>query len=247
MLKIKHQFLNCHPGFISQVLTKSKIHFSSESILKISEFLDLNSAEEEILVLLLEYEKAGSQDLKKFWAKRINLLKKENLKIEKQVSKLTTELDDKSKSTYYGHWSYAVIHMMVSLKEFKNEDSIIKYLGLSRKHVRKVIDFLMSKNLIVKKEDGLSVGPTRIHLPASSNLVSLHHRNFRQLSLNFLEVENDFNLHYSSILTLSKKDCLKIKELIIQLIKDKEKILIPSPNEDILCLNLDLFKLVRDS
>ena len=67
------------------------------------------------------------------------------------------------------------------------------------------------------------------------------------ISLNFLEVENDFNLHYSSILTLSKKDCLKIKELIIQLIKDKEKILIPSPNEDILCLNLDLFKLVRDS
>jgi hypothetical protein len=238
--------LNCQPGYISQVLNKSKINFSTESIMKVSAFLKLNPTEEEFLIMLLEYEKAGSEDLKNFWNKKIQTLKQENLKIEKQISQTSGELGPEAKSIYYSHWSYAFVHMLVSLENYKNPENILQKVGLDRKHINKVLDFLLKEGLININEGKLEIGATRIHLPASSPLIKAHHQNFRQMAIAYLDQDNELDLHYSSILTLGKEDCLQIKNLILKLIKDKEQILLPSPNEEIICLNLDFFQLIRN-
>ncbi|HXH30016.1 MAG TPA: hypothetical protein VNJ01_04320 [Bacteriovoracaceae bacterium] len=83
----------------------------------------------------------------------------------------------------------------------------------------------------------------RTHLKDGTHFSKSHHQNFRQRAINSLEEENTFDLHYSSVLTLSKKDMLKIRELILKLVSDKKEILIPSPNEDMICLNIDLFRM----
>ena len=69
------------------------------------------------------------------------------------------------------------------------------------------------------------------------------HQNWRHRAILSLGEDNDFDLHYSSVLVLSKKDSLKIKDLILEFIKEKEKILLPSPEEEMVALNVDYFKI----
>jgi hypothetical protein len=135
---------------------------------------------------------------------------------------------------------------MVSIEKYRKPDTISKQLSLSKQQVSKVLHFLLEKKLIEKVDGEYDIGPTRIHLPASSPLVMMHHQNFRQMGLSYMDQENDFDLRYSSVLTLGQEDAIKIKNLVLKLIKDKEAILIPSPNEEIIGLNLDLFKIARN-
>lgn len=233
--------LNCQPGYISQVLNKSKIHFSPENIIKISAFLKLSPPEEEYLLNLLHLERAGSKELQNYYQKRVKKMQEEHLRIDKQIKDINRELSEVDKAVYYSHWAYAAIHMVVSIKGLQTLEAIVEKLSLKPRFVEKVLQFLSEKGLIEKLGEKYSVGKTRIHIKADAPLVKSHHLNYRHKAIHSLENENDFDLHYSSVMTLSFEDAQKIRDLVLKLIRDKEKVLIPSPNEEIICLNLDLF------
>lgn len=237
------EVLNCNPGYISQVLGKSKIHFNSENIIKISLFLNLNTDEQEFLLSLLQLERSGSKELKNFWIAKVEQLRKQHLKVEKQVKNISKDLSDTEKAIYYSHWAYSAVHMAVSIDHFKSSEEISKRLKISNQLALRIVKFLEEKNLITKEKNSYQIGNTRIHLKSDSPLVKSHHQNFRNKAILSLEEDNDFDLHYSAVLTLSKKDAVKIRQLMLKFIRDKEEILIPSPNEDIIGLNLDLFKI----
>ncbi len=234
--------LNCNPGYISQVLSKTKIHFSAENIIKVSHFLELNSAEEEFLIALLHLERSGSKELKYYWQGKIKVIRNQQLKVEKQVKKTSQDLSESAQAIYYSHWAYSAIHMLVSIDDFINAQEVSKRLKISVQLASKVLTFLEDNGLIAKDKNIYRIGKTRIHLKSESPLVKSHHQNFRNKAIISLEEDNDFDLHYSAVLTMSKKDAIKIRQLLLKFISDKEEILIPSPNEDIIGLNLDLFK-----
>lgn len=157
---------------------------------------------------------------------------------------MNLDLDIETKSIYYSHWSYCAIHMIVSIDKFQKAELIAERLKLDLTFVQKVLNFLENKGLILKgKNDRYYIGKTRIHLKNNSPLIKSHHQNYRHKAILCLENENDFNLHYSGVLTLSKKDAIKIRNLMLKMIAEQEEILIPSPNEEIISLNLDIFKI----
>jgi uncharacterized protein (TIGR02147 family) len=236
------QALNCNPGYLSQVLNKSKIHFSPENIIKISSFLKLNPTEEEFLLSLLHLERAGSKDLERYWKIKVSEIRKKHLKIENQVKNISQDLSEAAKAIYYSHWAYSAVHMVVSIEPFKNTEEISMRLKISNQLTGKVVKFLKENDLITKDGNFYRIGNTRIHLKSDSPLVKTHHQNFRNKAIITLEEDNDFDLHYSAVLTLSKKDAIKIRQLLLKFIADKEDILLPSQNEDIIGLNIDLFR-----
>lgn len=251
LLQVKHGrgskvklagILNCQPGYISQVLTKSKIHFSPENIIRISEFLELDVSQSDYLLTLLHKEKAGSENLKDFYETKLKKAKEEHLKVERQVQP-NLELSGEVKAIYYSHWAYCAVHMLVSIEAYQKSELIAKKLKLNQDFAQKILNFLEEKSLIVKTGARYTVGKTRLHLQSSSPLIKSHHQNFRHKAITSLDEENQFNLHYSSVMTLSKKDALLIREQVLKLVASNDKILIPSENEDIICLNLDLFKI----
>lgn len=236
------EVLNCNPGYISQVLNKSKIHFSAENIIKISAFLKLNSNEEEFLLALFYLERSGSKELVKHWQNKVSLIQKQHSKVESQVKNLSQELSESAQAIYYSHWAYSAIHMVVSIDKFKTAEAIATRLKISEQLATKIVKFLEENKLIIKDKTHYQIGKTRIHLKSNSPLVKSHHQNFRNKAITSLEEENDFDLHYSGALTLSKKDAIKVRQLLLKFLADKEEILIPSANEEIVALNFDLFK-----
>ena len=49
--------------------------------------------------------------------------------------------------------------------------------------------------------------------------------------------------HYSSVISLSRLDAERVKKIILKALKDSEKILADSREEELYCLNFDFFKL----
>jgi uncharacterized protein (TIGR02147 family) len=233
--------LQTHPGYISQVLSKSKIHFSAENLMKVSSFLGLSNPEEEFLMALLQLERSGSVELEQFWRQRVEVLRRQFQKVEKQVT-ASRELSDAAKAIYYSHWSYSAVHMVVSIDAFSSPQEIAHRLRVSGELATKVLAFLTENGLVSTRAGRYEIGKTRIHLKADSPLVRTHHHNFRTKALVALEDDSEFNLNYSAVLTLSKKDAIKIRSMLLEFLKEAEVILGPSENEDIVGLNLDLFR-----
>ena len=235
--------LNCQPGYISQVLNGNKTNFSLEHLERVGSFLNLNENEMDYLILLGQYEKAGSHHLKQMLLRQIQSSQQSELTINKKVLQSGKVLSDKEKEEYYSHWSYMGIHMLISIEQFNSRKAIQKYFKLSSDLTNKVIDFLTSSGLIAEQDKRLSIGKTRIHLDPSSPFINSLHQNLRNKAIQSLENKSDIDLHYSSVLILSKEDMHKIKEMILEFIKAKEKILIPSPEEGIVALNIDYFQI----
>jgi uncharacterized protein (TIGR02147 family) len=236
-------FLNCQTSFISQVLTGAKTHFSLEHISQITKYLKLDAEQSDYLILLCLYEKAGTKDLQEHFYKKIVAVKNQHQLITAKISKRGSTLSNEQKAVYYSHWAYMAIHMAISIPDLSTEDKIRKYFNFPQEFVSEIFKFLIDAELIEKEQNHYKIGKTRIHLENTSPLVRSLHSNWRQKAIDSLIDKDELNLHYSSVLILSKKDALKIKQLILELIKEKEKILLPSPEEQMVIFNLDYFKL----
>ncbi len=238
------EYLSCGPGFISQALSEGKTHFSLEHIYKVGIFFHLDEAEMNYLILLSQYEKAGHLELKKHLEKQIKEIQNSSTEITSMIKKSNRKLIDSEKAIYYSHWTYMAIHMAVSLPHLNSIKEIKEHFSLDLEHCKGVIGFLLDAGLIEKKnENKLIIGKTRIHLERTSPLIKSLHQNLRQKAIDSLISNDEVNLHYSSILVLSKSDIQKIRSLILELIKKKEEILMPSPEEEMVVFNVDYFKI----
>ncbi len=234
--------LNCHPGFVSQALSPGKASFSTENLFRACRFLNLGDEETEFVLLLRDRENAGSIDLKNLFSKKITALQTLNLKVEKQVRTMSV-LDPQSRAIYYSHWTYAAIHMAVGLPHLKTPQKISDRLGIPLDQTKSVLKMLKESGLVEEKKGEFLIGKTRIHLSKEDPLVRAHHQNYRLRAIQSLDCEKDFDLHYSSVMTLSKKDADIIRTLILDLIRAKETILGPSKDEELVCFSLDYYLL----
>jgi hypothetical protein len=81
-----------------------------------------------------------------------------------------------------------------------------------------------------------------VHLPAESDFVLSHHRNYRLRALEELKIRKPRNLHYSMLLAVSKADAQRIRELFLELFKKADEIIVPSREEVAYQLCLDYFE-----
>lgn len=237
-------YLNCQSSFLSQVLTGDKTHFSLEHIKKIAEFLTLDKDELDFLILLCLHERAGSNELKKHFESKITEQRELHQQINKKISKRGQGLTLDQQATYYSHWSYMAVHMLISIPSLATTEKIKNHFNLAPHFIDEILQFLLECDLIEKHGHRYSIGKTRLHLGKNSPFVKSLHQNWRHKAIESLaESDDGFDLHYSSVLVLSKKDAEKIKDLILEFIRKKEEILAPSPEEQAVALSLDYYKL----
>jgi len=81
-------------------------------------------------------------------------------------------------------------------------------------------------------ENGVvTMGPAHWHLPHDSVLVRTHHLNWRSKVIHALDLQNDKNLYYSVVYSVSKSDALQLKNKILELIQANLKLVGPSKEE----------------
>lgn len=235
--------IGCHTAYVSQVLNGSS-HFSLEQSERAASLLGFNLAETRYLLALNQYERAGTPELKKICAEQINELidKQFQFKGRLQYKKALTAED---RAQFYSSWIYGAIHVLVSVPGCSSAKGISDYLGLPPAQVMEALDFLTTTGLVKKKGTMYEIGVTHIHLDGESPLIAHHHKNWRLKVSQMLDCQNPSDLHYSSVITASKADSVRIKRILAKAIDDVRKVVRSSDNEACYSYLIDFFSLER--
>lgn len=236
------RYLGCQTSFVAQVL-RGSTHFSFEQTEAINEFLSHSDEEAEYFFLIVHLARAGTEKLRRRISKKLERLREENLILSKRL-KSTTSLGTEEKAVYYSNWYYAAIHALVSIPQLQTVDALSRNLSLSHVLIQHVLDFLVQCQLVRIKKGKYEIGVEKMHLPGDSPFIQRHHGNWRIQALRALEKIKPEDLHYSSVISLSRAELLEIREKIISLIQEKKKIIVASEKQEVgACFVLDLFEL----
>lgn len=233
--------LSCHSAYVTQVLKKDA-HFSLEQAEILNPFLRHTNDEADFFILLVQSGRAGTQSLRERIDRQMKHILEKRQLLKKRFSG-NVELKEVDQMTYYSHWYYCATHILTSIDKYQTIEALASRLSLSSERVVGILQFLESVGLIqVKAGKYKYCGNDFLFLGNDSPLLPRHHTNWRMYAISSLgNVENN-DLHFSTVVSLSDKDVLKIKEKMITEIESTRKIIRDSPEEDIYCYNLDFFK-----
>jgi uncharacterized protein (TIGR02147 family) len=236
--------LNCQPTFVSQVLN-GNAHFSMEQAEKVSRFLGHTEEEREYFFLLLQKERAGTQELKEYFATKMGQLLAKRQVLTHRLGKDTT-LNRVDQAIYYSSWHYAAIHIAVTIPNLRTRESIADFFKLPLNKVSKVLEYLVSTGLLEKNENGeYSTGHSKIRLGNDSHNILKHHTNWRNQAIDSLDRETPFDLHYSAVLSISAADKVRIKDMILEALKSQLAAADASPEEELYSYCIDFFSLKK--
>jgi len=235
------QYIGVHTTLVSQVLKGLK-PFTLEQASLICEFLGLSELETEFFLLLVQLDRAGNESLRKILKRQINEMKQKSAELSNRLQS-QKKLSEEKRAVFYSDWTFSAVRQLTAIKGFHSLDAIADYLDLSKKQAKVIIDFLLSTGLCMEEKGKLLIGASSTHLEASSPWVRVHHANWRQQALSRMAQEEHAKLHYTAPLTISKQDALQIREMIVQFLEMVDKVIEPSPSEEVRCLNIDWFKI----
>lgn len=235
------QALRVSTTMISQVFRGDK-HLSLEMAADLCDYLHLDEGDSQYFLLLVEYEKAGSANLRTKLLRRLKEEQKQSLDLEKSLKVKREELSNEDKSIYYSSWIYSGVRNLCSISDFQDVQAIADRLHLPLFQVAKVIDFLLSRQLLKQEGDRLKVGAAWTHIPAKSLLVNKHHQNWRLQGFQKMIHADDQSLFVTAPMNLSKAVANQIREELPEFIQRITKLVEPSPSEVVRCLNIDYFE-----
>jgi uncharacterized protein (TIGR02147 family) len=232
--------IGVNSGFLSQILKEDKT-FSPEQALGVTEFLQLNEREREYFLLLVNYDRAGSKELKNYLLKNIRAKQSEYQQLKNRV-KIDTKLSESTQAIFYSDWVYSAVRQASAIPNLSRPNVIADFLSVPTKRVLEVIEFLLSTGLCVSENGELKIGQRRTHLDESSPLKKNHHQNWRTKALELVFDSWDLKLHYSSPMTISKQDAKTVKKIILSMIDQVNQVADQSHSEELVCFNVDWFR-----
>lgn len=237
------EVLTCQNAYISQVLN-GHAHFSLEQGLIVSQFLKHNELEGRYFLLLIEHERAGTKELKKYFQNDLQLLREKFLNIKSRLD-VSRTLDLENQSIYYSNWIYATIHILVTIPEYRDLTKLISAVPASADIIKNAVLFLIAAGLLIEKKGLLCPGPAQLHLDKSSPHIRQHHTNWRLSAIQSLTRINETDIHYSTVSSLSIKDVEILKSRLIKVISDYVKTVQDSKEETLYNFNLDFYSLIQ--
>ena len=235
----------CNTAYVSQVLNQ-KANFSLEQAEDLNDLLEHTREEAEYFLLLIQLGRAGTPRLKKR-TEQLLCERAENSQVLKHRVDIKRSLSELDQVRYYSAWYYAAVHILLAIPEFKTRELISRRLRLSSDKVARVLDFLLSVGLATKTGERYSIGVNRIFLGNDSIMLPKHHTNWRMKaieSINRSDLQNESNIHLSTILSFARKDLVTVKEKLLHGIDEARKVVRESsPEEELYCLSLDFFGL----
>lgn len=233
-------YLGVSTTLVSRILTGDKI-LTVEQAEALTQYFGLIDKEAEFFVYLIQFERAGTRNLKIFWEDKLKKLKQEALNISTQLS-VDTTLNDTDRAIFYSSPFYAAIWLFTSTEnEGKLLEQIAERFELPKTKTSEIMQFLLTKGLCVEMNGRYKMGPQKTHLERSSPFLAKHHANWRLMSLQQIHAMSESELMYTAPVSLSKKDFDALRADMVDFIKNFLDRVHESPAEEIACFNLDFF------
>ncbi|HWU42466.1 MAG TPA: TIGR02147 family protein, partial [Bdellovibrio sp.] len=141
--------VDCQRAFISQVL-HGKAQLTADQAIKACQFWQFRELETEYFLELIQYSKAGTQELRAYCAHRLEKLKSEQSELSSKF-KSTGKLSEEQQSVYYSSWLFAAIHVLTSVPSYRTEAALSQRLMIPPTQVAATLSQLEKMKLVTKR------------------------------------------------------------------------------------------------
>ena len=238
--------LSDHLGVSTVVISqtfKGERQLSSENAFKTAKFFKLGQLETKYFLKLVDFEKSSNHELKSYLLDELKGLQKKSKKIQSTYSKFK-ELSNEDKLEFYSDRYYSSIRMASSLESLNTPQDFAAFFNLQLTKVKKILSFLLRTELCKEVNGKISMGPQHTFVASDSPFIKNHHRNWRIYSIQKIDdFDTDTELMYTAPMSLSKEDFTKLRANLLKVIDETLKLVEPSEEETIGCLNIDFLKL----
>lgn len=232
--------LGLSTSVVSQILSGGR-NLSLEHACRLAQYFGLNEKETDYLLTLIELDRAGTENLRIILRQRLQETKTQFTKVVHRIPKSHT-LSEAEQTQFYSLWYYSAIRILTSLDRYQTVDALATHLGLPKREVRRVVEFLLETGLCSSKKNLIQMGKKRTHLPADSPFAARHHSNWRLKTVEWSSHLGADDLLYTSLLSISEKDFLVIQERLRELIAEINPIVDASTPETVVLFTLDWLK-----
>jgi len=234
------QHLGVSTTLVSHVLSGTK-SFTPEQVQKLISYLGLIGLEADYLNYLIQFERAGTVELKNFWKSKLEKLKEQSLKI---ANRLKTEkiLTDEKRAIFYSSPLYMMLRLYTSVgDDGKTLSELAQRFELPMTKCSEIMNFLVECGLCNEKNGRYTMGAKTLHLEKSSPHLLRFQSDWRMRALSRAEDLSDSELLFTAPVSLSRKDFEYLREETIAFVKRFLETVHASPAEDVACLNIDFF------
>ncbi|QLY25771.1 TIGR02147 family protein [Bdellovibrio sp. KM01] len=233
--------LHCQPTYISQVLHE-KAHLSLEQAEILNGFFSHSKEEAFYFLLLVQKDRAGTKALREFFQEQIDEALRRRLVLTKRLGPKDV-LSEVDQATYYSSWIYAALHIALTIPELRTREALSDYFHLPIRKITEALDFLISAGLVASTGNGYAVTKAQIRLGNDSKNILKHHTNWRLQSAESLDREQLTDMHYSGVVSLSKADVIKVKNILLDAVKTSQALIKDSKEEELCAIAIDFFNL----
>lgn len=237
--------LNIHTSLVSQIFNGTK-DLTFEQACDLCSFFGMTELESDYLIALVMKARAGTPSAKSKCERDLNILK-EKSQILKERVKTDVELTDAESAIFYSHWYYAAVKIMISLAGKNTPEQMASHLNLPVATVNEILEFLVKSGLCVLNGNSYQQGPSKIHISANSPFVSRHHLNWRIKAMEKIGSMEKDDFCFTMPANISLKDAKVLRQLLIETAEQSIATVDNSKAETMYCLNIDWFKVIRDS
>lgn len=232
----------CHSSFLTKVLEGSA-NLSLEHSLGLSRFFKMSQDEADYFLLLVQVARAGNQELKRYFSTKIEETRLRRLQLKERVS-IRKTLSREDQATYYSSWCYAAVHMALTVPSLRTRSAISQYFVLNDDRVNEILNFLISVGLAKESKGIYEIGTSQLHLEGDSPSILKHHTNWRTRAMVSFDQGGILDLHYSGVMTLSRKSAEQLRESLLKAIQESISFVTKSENEEeVYCFAVDWFAL----
>lgn len=233
--------LSCQSAYVSRVLN-ADAHFNLDQADMINQFCNHSVAESEFLFLLVQWARAGTPSLRKYFVTKIEHERNLRLNLKERLAVKNT-ISKSDEALYFSRWQNAAVHVALLVPALQDKDSLASRLGIPVTQVIEIIEFLRTLGLVADGgQNDYSPGTNRLHLGKDSPMLPRHHSNWRLRAIDTIEKNLNAGLHYSSVVSIAKSDVDRIKEIIIQGIEAANAVIKDSPEETLASLCVDFYE-----
>ena len=234
--------MKCQASYLIQVLTK-KNELTEDQAIMAASYLNLPPLEVDYFLLLVGHSRAVSDELKKFYAKKIKSYHKAKEDIKKIIPNYS-EIQNNIAVEYFSNWEISLIHLLTSSSHYQTPKAISARLKIRIKRVEYVLNFLTKNNLVENLYDRWIFKGDPIFLAKESSLNFIHQANQRNQVVRSIRELNNEDLHFCSTFIISAQHFEELKKEINLLIEKSHQKITASPSEELYSLVIDLFKIV---
>jgi uncharacterized protein (TIGR02147 family) len=239
--RLMAEAMGCQVAYVSHILVNDR-HLSIEQAEALTRFLALRMDEAEYFVLLVEYNRAGTHELRQFFRRQLKQRREQNQKLKNRVV-TKGEVSPVDQAQYYSSWHYQAVRMLLSIPGYRSPAAIAGKLQIDVERVNEILSFLLDRGLIAESAGQYRITSKTLHLGDDSPLISKLHANWRIKTLQKLDRRNAEDLHYSSVVSLSHSDFAKVREILVKAMLSSHKVIGPSAEERLCVFALDFYEL----